>query len=55
MGGGPGGDGRDDKDKKVRSSMEMYNPIDSKTSLSEGQAQIRATSSTYYSPRTEET
>lgn len=55
MGGGPGGDGRDDKDKKVWIPlMPLPDELCLTSYPAEGQAQIRAPSTTYHSHRKEE-
>lgn len=54
MGGGPGGDGRDDKDKKVRFSDFLRLVNSSKTTPAEGQAEVRASAAAYHSHRTKE-
>lgn len=56
MGGGPGGDGRDEKDKKVRIFPILWalSMISSETVPAEGQAEIRAPAATYNPYRQEE-
>ena len=55
MGGGPPGDGKDDKDKKVQLSIVSSVGIDNLlTIIVEGQAQVRTAATTHHPDRSKE-